>query len=177
MVSAPVYLKNESPYFIEIFLTIQTFSLIPIGFAFKYFITYYKEKKVFLIITALCCLSTFTISYLSFNSLNLYFIFYLIAINLAYSLDTIASSLFIKTYINEFEKTSYNSGFIISYSTTSGRTIGSLLVTVTISCFGVDKMNLILYGFVSLLFFIICLTSVLMRREIRVKAISKLYKS
>ena len=92
-------------------------------------------------------------------------------------LESVASSLLIKAYVDEVEGTWMNSGFIISYSTTSGRSIGSLLVTITLILVGVDYALPLLYGFISIVFAIVIIISYIFRRELRVKSIAKLKSS
>jgi len=176
VVSAPVFLGylRKDTTFIEVFLSIGTFSLIPVGFGFKYLIVHLDERKAYLWIALFCIFGSLGLSYIINDSLVQYSVFFLIGINVGYTFDTIASSLFIQTYIEDLEATSYNSGFIISYSTTVGRTIGPLMVTMIVVIFGDKWLMTSLYGLCTVLYAGIALVTLIYRKELRVKAITKL---
>jgi hypothetical protein len=174
MVSAPIFLADQSSKFVEVFLFLQLLSLIPVGFIFKYYIQFVKEKKAFYGLLFSCIVSCLGLIYIVDNNVYQYSVFFFTGVNSAYLLDSMGSSLFIKTYIQELETTYANSGFIISFSTTSGRTIGSLLVTIVLNLFGYEKMYLIMYGFISCLFIGLTCSVLILRRQLRVKAITKI---
>lgn len=174
MVSAPIFLSDKSSGFLEIFLFLQLLSLIPVGFIFKYFIQFVKEKKAFYGILISCIVSCLGLVYIYDNNVYQYGFFFFTGMNGAYLMDSMGSSLFIKTYIQELETTSVNSGFIISFSTTSGRTIGSLMVTIIMSLVSLEYMYLFMYGFIGSMLIGLTCSVLILRRHLRVKAITKI---
>jgi hypothetical protein len=75
----------------------------------------------------------------------------------------------------DWELGTINTGFLITISTTSGRAIGSSMLTIS-GAISTKYLNVITYGFVSFLFFILLVLVITNYGELRVKAIARIIK-
>lgn len=175
--AAPTLKKHfESNKVAKIFLTLMKLSNLPIGLGFKALIARYDEKRAYFAVLAITLFSNIGLCYLINDSMIQYSFFFLMNMNFTHLLETMASTLLIKLYSKSMEESFYNQGFVITFTTTFGRLVGSFINFPLVAIFGENLLSESAFGFCTILLCILLVLSLIYRRELRVKAISRLNK-
>ena len=177
-VSASIYLNQTFNYDIKsvaYFLAFSSFLVIPASFVINKLFKEYQERKVILTLTIVSCISSFFMLSFEFFEMSLvrFYFFFSVLFVLAYVLESFTSALLAKIYPPNLTKNIFNSGFAITFSTTGGKMIGAILVTVLGTIAGRNYGNY-LYGLYFILFGLVAISVYLRFADLRIKAIARI---
>lgn len=137
---------------------------------------YAKERRALILLLCLAFLMVLIMVIQKFNLIKfcICMVFIIIFTN---QIELLASSLLAKIISPRWDCGFVNAGFLLTVSSTFGRIIGSVMLTLTENISGDYGVLLITYGFCALCFFITILTFAFNYSELRVKAIARILKS
>lgn len=176
----PYYLikYDFSDKFVSLYMTGSLFLIIPSSLVFKKLaIKFPRERKALiylLVLTLLFCI--FIIDYI-FDSVIKFCICFSFLIILTNLIESLSSSLLAKIIPTDWELGTFNAGFLITIATTSGKTFGCFMQTISALIAGKENIILITYGFCSFLFLFIVIMFICYYSELRVKALARLLKN
>lgn len=169
MVTAPYHITSTD--ITKLFLTLMKLSVLPLGLAFKYYFAKNNEKYVYFGVLFITFFSNLGLSLLINNSFVQYSVFFLLNMNFTHLLETMASTLLIKAYPLSMEQSFFNQGFMITFFTTLGRFLGSLISYPYYSWFGRDNLTFSVFLTCAVLLAVLFTFSIVLRRDFRVKPI------
>jgi MFS family permease len=177
---APYYMHvhfEKDLIFTSIFIFLSLMPVFPLAIYLKRLTLRNTKERVVLIssIGLAFLFSLFMIDIL-YTSIYSYCCFYILLIIVTNIIESLGSSLISKIIPADWELGTFNAGFIITVSTTAGRSIGAFMLTIT-GIFGNQFILLITYAFCSFLFLVIFILFVIYYSELRVKAIARILKS
>jgi hypothetical protein len=158
MIIFPYYLirKDFSDQFVSLYMAGSLLLIIPSTLIFKKLaFKYPRERKALiylLVLNFLCCI--FIIDYI-FDSMIKFCVCFSILIIVTNLIESLSSSLLAKIIPPDWELGTFNAGFLITIATTSGKTFGCFMQTISALIGGKENIILITYGLCSFLFFFI----------------------
>lgn len=135
LVLTPITMPDDyllSHQFVAIFLTTSALIVFPISYLINNLSKRYSERKILFILLLLCVLSSgMLINFYTYVvGLYRFMIFYMILFVCCNILESVDSVLMAKVFPSQLNIGIVNSGFMIILTTSGGRFIGSLLITV-----------------------------------------------
>jgi MFS family permease len=180
VVICPYYLIHhfqENTLFVSIFMFVGLLTIFPTSVIFKKVtLKYTRERKILIYLLFICFFGCFFIVDFFYDSIYVYSVFFVILVIVTSVIESLASSLLAKIIPPDWELGTFNAGFIITISTTVGRTIGSFMLTIS-GAISEDLILEITYSFCALLFLVIIIFFLINYSELRVKAIARILKN
>lgn len=136
----------------------------------------HRERKILIYLVPLCLVFALLLINIFYDSDVQFLICFIILIILTCNIESLASNLLAKVVPNDWELGTINAGFLITISTTSGRVVGSCMLTIG-GAISTNYINSITFGFISVLFAIGTILTIIFYGELRVKAIVRIMKS
>lgn len=178
--SVPLILYNDFSFQTlssAVVLSFIAFLVIPFSLIINKYFKFTQERRMILTL----CLTAFISSLLLISfpyfelSFERYFIFNALLYVVVNVVESFTSALLAKIYPSNLSKIGMcNAGFTIIFSTSGGKLLGDLIVTIFCILGSIDNLCNNIFVFYCFMFFIICLLIYVRYNDLRIKAIARI---